>query len=69
LQMNFHPDNPLENILSTSFTIHQEKNISNLKGRIIFTQGNVGVLKKHYEFVFFDINRLVGRIVRRDTTW
>ncbi|MHA1221895.1 MAG: DUF2797 domain-containing protein [Candidatus Heimdallarchaeaceae archaeon] len=69
IQMNFFPDNPLEHILSSSFSIHQEKLIFDLNGRIIYIQGNIGVLKKHYELVFFDVNRLVGRIVRRDRTW
>ncbi|UJG44417.1 MAG: DUF2797 domain-containing protein [Candidatus Heimdallarchaeum endolithica] len=69
-KIDVYPDNLLENVVSSSFDITLKKNIKKLSGTIIFTQGNVGIIKKTNELTFFDISKLVGReLERRNEEW
>ena len=68
-QLSLYPDNPLNNILSGESILNSEKFIDQLKGSIIFTQGNIGLLKQCQDLTFFDISKLVGRVIENDEQW
>ncbi len=68
-QLSLYPDNPLNDIISGDSIIKSEKFIDQLKGLIVFTQGNIGLIKRGHEFTFFDISKLVGRIIESEKQW
>jgi len=68
-QLSLYPDNPLNDIISGDSKTKSEKFIDQLKGFIIFTQGNVGLIKRGHDLTFFDISKLVGRIIENDEQW
>jgi len=69
-KIDIYRDNQLENIISSSFTIKIKKKIKKIRGTIIYTQGNIGLIKNNETITFFDISNLVGReLVRRDNEW
>jgi len=62
---DFYPDNPLSSLLLHKFNIEAKRTVDTLFGNIIFTQGNVGLIKDDDMLTFFDISNLSGRIIRR----
>jgi len=68
-QINIYPDNQLNDILPSFALIKSEKYITKIQGLIIYTRGNIGLLKQGKILTFFDISKLVGRMVERDIIW
>jgi len=61
LHLQLYPDNPLNDIIGSMSDVAKKQDIDKLTGMIIYTQGNMGVLKVGNNLQLFDINKLIGR--------
>ena len=66
---NLFPDNPLEHVISSSLDIEVLSVVDDLVGNVIYTQGNVGVLKQYNRLIFFDLSKLTGRLISGGPEW
>jgi len=67
--IDIYKDNPLSEILNSSSNIIINQEIKILKGIIVFSQGNIGILKREDNMIIFDISKIISREVKEGSEW
>ncbi len=66
IKKEYYREGFFNNYLSSSFEIVLKQETDEIQGNVVFSQGNIGVVKQKYQLTFFDISKLIGKTVKTE---